>query len=246
MGYYSKLDLYKIVDTIRENYKIDNDIYPINSVELCKNKDEILIDEIPFKTAGMRGMAIVSDEEKDIILLNSYRDCIAHNFDCSHELIHLNLHRNQSEKTFNCYDKVKPHQDEILEWQANEGAAELLVPYKLFLPKIKDSCSCLKDWQNIRMLKFILASDFCVTETVIQYRIESLKYEICQFLNGTSIDDLDILSHKQEVQQGINLCSINDYANYDYESKVDRKAENVKIYTRKPNINVYKTKFDDC
>ena len=47
-------------------------------------------------------------------------------------MIHLALHRRLEQKTFNCFDKVQANQNPFTEWQANEGAAEFFVPYKIF------------------------------------------------------------------------------------------------------------------
>ena len=83
-------------------------------------------------------MACLGDSSKpDIILLNSHRNKIEQKIDCSHEAIHLAFHRNINCKSFNCFETALPSQNKYLEWQANEGSAELNVPFQTLLPKIK-------------------------------------------------------------------------------------------------------------
>ena len=49
-----------------------------------------------------------------------------------------------------------------------------------------------------------------MTETVIKYRFESLKYEINQYLNGTPLNEIEILSLNKQRVKGINIKSLND------------------------------------
>ena len=62
---------------------------------------------------------------EDCILVNSSYPRTAQRFSLAHEMIHLFLH-------------IRPHAPRSRwdEWQANEGAAQLLVPYQSFLPEV--------------------------------------------------------------------------------------------------------------
>ena len=50
-------------------------------------------------------------------------------------------------------------------------------------------------------LRYRLARRYQVTETVIAYRMESLKYEFFQYLSGTPLEDLHFLSRRELSKQ---------------------------------------------
>lgn len=208
----SKEGVYHRVDSLRELFKISAESYPLNVRSLCEKTGRITLRDIPLETRGLRGVAVLShDNTHDIILLNSCRSMAEQNFDCGHELYHVAFHRDAGD-TFNCLEHVKPCQNRFLEWQANEGSAELTVPYLMLLPDIKKECSHLKEWNDFNLLKFHLSREFGVTEAVIKFRFESLKFEIQQYLNGISLNNLQILSQSQQKSQNINVKSFNDIA----------------------------------
>ena len=215
--YLDKATLYERIEEHRNKWGINLSDYPINAIELCDSFKYIVVKEAPFKTLGLRGIATKRDcvDKSDIILLNSNRTDMEKNFDCSHELIHLTEHRKSKTQTFHCFEKVRPQQNAFLEWQANEGAAEMLVPYRQFLPLVKENHNVLNNWDSIWNLRCDFAKYFNVTESVIKIRFESLKYEIDQFLAGCHINDLKILSAAKQKQLGIKIQSINDIATED-------------------------------
>ena len=208
--FYTKENLYDII----HNYKkyLGFDIYDvgIDMPKRCK-KMNITIEKIPFKTKGLRGMAVIGDtRDEDLILLNSNRGKIEQNFDCGHEVIHLGIHRDLGLRSFNCIDKVFAKQDEYIEWQANEGAAELFVPYTALLPLIKFKYHTLTSSAAIQHLKEELSMIFNVSSKVIEFRFESLKYEINQYLSGILIEDIKIMSISQQIKNHITAKSINE------------------------------------
>ncbi len=172
----------------------------------------IKLERLPFKTRGLRGMAYVSEKPyPDIILLNTKRSMIEQNYDCGHELMHLSKHRNLKQKSFNCFDmNTAPHQDPFLEWQANEGAAEFFVPYRFFIPFLKDYFNNAPRNCDVQEFKQYAADIFKVPPAVIKYRLESLKYEILQYYAGSDIDDIQIISKRQQERMGIYVKSLND------------------------------------
>lgn len=60
-------------------------------------------------------------------------------------------------------------------------------------------------------LRADLARDFSVSSAIIFYRLESLKYEISQYLNGVSLDEIELLSDNLQKQKGINARSLNNF-----------------------------------
>lgn len=81
------------------------------------------------------------------------------------------------------------------------------------LPKIKESLPHLSTWSDFHRFKFELARQFNVTDAVITYRLESLKYEIGQYLNGVPVHRIEILSRSQQRARGIDVKSYNDVEN---------------------------------
>ena len=177
----------------------------------------IKLERIPFKTRGLRGMSYPGTKpQPDIILLNSKRSEIEQNFDCAHELVHLTIHRNLNKQVFNCFDRsTAPNQDPFLEWQANEGAAEFFVPYKVFIPHLKECIGNNPSKGDIEDFRHYAADLYCVPPAVIKYRIESLKYEILQYYSGISIDDLQIISKRQQERMGLYIKSLNEIGHND-------------------------------
>lgn len=214
--YYSKEGLYKEVWQIKEFLGIYRNSYGFNLINYCISQGTI-IESVPFKTHGLRGMAVMGDEEnEDIILLNDKRSKCEQNFDCGHEVIHLCLHRQVGQKIFNCFENVQKTQNPFVEWHANEGAAELFVPYKIFIPLVKEKIGNSTDYDVIEHAKNEMASIFNVPEAVIRYRLENLKYEIHQYLNGIPLEQLEILSLSQQKQRNINILSLNDISDNDF------------------------------
>lgn len=201
-----------MVSDLRHYWGLEDNSYNIDVIKLCKNHG-IQVGFAPFATTGLRGMASIGNElTSDVIILNAYRNKIEQNVDCAHESIHITYHRNENSKSFNCFDTALPSQDKYLEWQANEGGAELLVPYKTLLPIIKKYYYCLNNYLDIYMLKEELIHRYNVTNAVIKYRLESLKFEIEQYVNGVPIQDLRILSYSSQLKQNIKVKSLNELA----------------------------------
>lgn len=193
---YNKESLYREVHRIREYMGLSPNDSMIDIIGFCaSNFKDIIMEEIPLKTHGLHGMMIPPSKNAEpyIILLNSYRNEIEKRFDYTHELMHIALHKD-IKRNFNCFDDPKQAQDRFIEWEANEGAAEFLLPYKLFIPiYVRLSKIHAREWLNSPPTQ-ILSKRFNVTEAVVSNRIRSLNYEIYQYLHGVSLDEIKILS----------------------------------------------------
>ena len=84
------------------------------------------------------------------------------------------------------------------------------MPYRSFLPLLSDAYPQLRTWQDMDFLRYRLARRYQVTETVIAYRMESLKYEFFQYLSGTPLEDLHFLSRRELSKQGVSILSLNE------------------------------------
>lgn len=211
-NYLNKATLYKRIEEHRNRWEIGSSNYPINTIELCQSFKHVVVKEAPFLTPGLRGLAAKRNtfDGMDIIVLNKNRNTQEKNFDCGHELIHLVEHRNAKTQSFHCFEKAMPSQNKFMEWQANEGSAELILPYKIF---VKQFCEDIKDAKrmgisvrrNVDFIARAYAKRYNVTESFVRNRIKSLTYEMCQHYSGTDIDNLDILSRSQLTVQSIDL-----------------------------------------
>lgn len=218
---YGKAELYEKVATIKQNIGLEKDSYGIDLIELIKNQN-VVVESLEFKTKGLRGMAIIgNDYDKDIIFLNKKRSAKEQNYDCGHEFIHLSIHREEEHKTFNCYETAIPNQNSYLEWHANEGAAELFIPYKIFIPMVANMIGYDSDYISIDYAKKELANIFCVPETVIKFRLENLKYELHQYYNGVDISNIRILSTNQQLRKKINIISLNEVSDNSFYKYMD-------------------------
>jgi len=181
INFLSKIQLYKIItDKIASlGYDIYSKNYKVNAVELakrvCINLEIELIDFKEIKICGI----LYKTQNSTSIGLNMRRSITGRNFDCMHELIHYWLHKSNF---FYCTENTTSH----LEWQANEGAAQFLMPYQNFVPNY------VQIYKRItinypttiasNMLTLYLAKSYGVGETAIEYRIKSLKGYIEQYI----------------------------------------------------------------
>lgn len=201
---HTKKGLYNLVAQIRDELGLTPNTAITNSEEIISQIPVIELDIIPIQNPALHGIcSFGSGQQADIILLNSNRSNVERNFDCLHEFIHLHEHRGEHKETFYCYDCVSEKQDSFLEWQANEGAAELLVPYQDFIPRF---------WRSYVHSSLICPFDICeslaehyhVPLRVITIRLESLAYELDQYRKGIPIDDIELLSRRQRERRGIH------------------------------------------
>jgi Zn-dependent peptidase ImmA (M78 family) len=212
----NKATLYKTIDRLKFEYNLKT---PIDTVEFAQKLGNIDIEYYDSKSEKLCG-ALYKDTISSI-LLNKRRAKPQHNFDCGHELIHYFFHESE-DGLFNCIDNKYISQNSFIEWEANEGSAQLLVPYQEFIPLYVELCKsglCFLD------ISIELYKHFGVTSSVIDIRLESLNYELYQYLNGVDIFDLNILSRRQQDIRGITYenpinsrcpyCSTKfDYTNY--------------------------------
>lgn len=214
--YFYKDQLYCEMGNLKKSLGLLPDTCKINWVEFTKEqrRHPVGIKAVPFENQSLRGMASVGrNSQIDVILLNTYRNENEQNIDCIHELIHLKEHREERGGSFTCFDDVTKYQNPYLEWHANEGSAEIAVPYKKLLPIIKEYYPYLNNWKAIYSFKEYLASEFCVTSAVIKFRLENLKYEISQYISGVPLDHIKILSLNQQIELKINVTSLNELEN---------------------------------
>ena len=206
INYCTKDDLYKYVAKSKEFMGIKTNEIGLDFYEACSNIKKLDVRTVNFKDRSLRGLSV---PKENIILLNSSRNRTERNFDCAHEFMHVIKHKNENFQTFNCFDTLRPQQSPYLEWQANEGAAEMLVPYKIFIPMFCGSISNCETYADYYSFLEFLSCIFNVPIAVIELRVDNLKYEIHQYENGCDINHIRLLSNKKQAQRGIHITSYN-------------------------------------
>lgn len=208
----TKQSLYKAVDRLRDRLQVSHLDHTYDLRTVLKNAAiPIAVEELPFRTLGLHGIASIGREgESDVILLNSkYREQVKR-FDLAHEVFHCAYHRNTGVNTFSCYEVVSAHQNPYLEWQANEAAAELILPYRVFIPLA--ASARIERSNQLRTYIERWASVFNVSPRNIEMRLECLKYEILQYRSGVPLDQIRFLSRREQMLRGIQAESLIEFA----------------------------------
>ena len=209
----NKEELYRIVEGIRIKNNMDFSDLDKDFREICSDFKGYEIAYHKFPNKNIRGLAVVNEK---IILLNPLRTEVEQNFDCAHELFHTVLHKNLGHRTFTCFDYAHPNQNKYIEWQANEAGAEILIPYKKFIPEFASAFNNCSDYNDYMQLIIYLSGEYRVTQTVIKNRIDALKYEIHQHeVDDVPINKLVIMSDNKQKENNIFIPSYHSRFNPD-------------------------------
>lgn len=161
-GYIKREKLYKIVNEKLADLGITEKDYPLDSRAIAESIGPSLrVEYYQFPTSKMGGVLYKGDKVSSMAL-NTLRSEKGQNFDCMHELVHYWCHPPGNRL---CIDNNYIQQNSGIEWQANEGAAQGLMPHKLFKRKYAEldgNVSALSDF-------------FIVGEKSIEFRIKNLK-----------------------------------------------------------------------
>ena len=212
--FWNKTTLYSHIDSLKTQLGVPFAQYPIDSQSLAyKCIRNLFIDYIPFPSTKICGI-LYKGNTSTSIALNANRTVQMQNFDCMHELIHYFLHNVSYCQCICCDEQGSKYiqQDRIQEWQANEGAAQFLVPDQDFIPHFS---ARLDEQGTSWSIQSELASYYGVSTQVINIRIESLSYEISQYRNGVPIEKVELLSRNQRRARGIkatNYSALCDFA----------------------------------
>ena len=207
----AKRELYDQVHCVRDAMRL-RDAEPLNIIDwITTHVPQISIGTKHFHTRGMTGMLVTErgNPNDNAIILNELRSPREQNFDCTHEFIHYCLHLDGTTTIFECFDE-SPTQDTFREWQANEGAAELLVPFKAFAPMIKRHYNKFLTLNGLLDFRDMAARTFSVTPAMIKTRLDVMRYEILQYLDHVPLTEIEYLSMNQQDQRAISISSLNE------------------------------------
>lgn len=126
----TRREVYKAADDIR--HELGLLFYP--SYETIKRAVEDVrhahVVEVPFESRCARGLSCVGGKH-DVILIKQDIPICAKRFALAHELIHTTIHRDAGMMISPDID-ARETIDPMLEAEANDGAAQLLMPYQMF------------------------------------------------------------------------------------------------------------------
>jgi Zn-dependent peptidase ImmA (M78 family) len=205
----AKRELYSFIGSLRERIPID--LVPLSDIRpVCSEVFDIAIVERDIATKGLRGMAFPGTTP--LIILDSKRSLPEQNFDCAHELVHITKHSSlkTSSRKFSCYEEILPQQIPFLEWEANEGAAELLMPYRTIIPDFFGFLRANKCMKGLAlpMAYQYLALKYKVTTSAVVYRLDNLKYEMHQFYHGKHVNEITVMSKAGQIKAGIKSSQL--------------------------------------
>lgn len=191
--YITKKQLYDTVTDLLHacGFRLDVVGYRVDAIalapEVCHNLE---IKHLDFESSLLCGI-LYKTEKSTSIALNNRRTEQGKNFDCMHELMHYWLHDSTK---FYCYENARSY----FEWQANEGAAQFLMPYQIFIPKYAKLADTYYNTYapDVALSKLTqsFSRQFNVTEQSVLVRINSLKNEIKQYESGVAVDDIVVMA----------------------------------------------------
>jgi Zn-dependent peptidase ImmA (M78 family) len=201
-----KKKLYGYVDDLMRSFGITYDDYPICGYKIAEKVKDLVVEKHQFYDLNVG--AVLVKQSFSFLAVNTRKSPLEQNWDVMHELIHF--YRHNGGKVY--FSAVKARQNTFHEWEANEGAAQALVPYQLFIPHLLKKLPYLESWDYTYDDFIGYFSDmFKVLPIVIERRIENLEYEIYQAKNGIPIDGLIILSRNERMDLGIRYIGICNY-----------------------------------
>lgn len=163
--------LLNAVNHIRKELNIELTDYPIDIRKFVERYPYLEIVEESFIADGLRGFLIRNQKPiPSIIVINSNISSQDKNFAICHEIIHYFCHPiEHNDKLFAAYNKK--YSVSAQERQANEGAAELLIPKELLL---QEMATALNFYQNEATAIENTAKIYNVDTEVIKRRLNKI------------------------------------------------------------------------
>lgn len=211
----TKKGLYILVEICRNCFREDGIQGDITIEKICECYPSIKVEYAPFVTPRLKGLVALAQNEKqcNCIIINSNISKEEQRFHGVHEYMHIFFHSGISEGVILCKDTSSISRNSFIEWQANEGAAELIMPYKEFIPEFSRCLDlCLNPNIATEKERFFgihydivdyFAKKYGVSNAVVEYRISDLACEIDQYRSGVPVDQIQLLSYKNRIVRGL-------------------------------------------
>ena len=188
MAVMTRRVLYRRIDAMREKYGVRGIFDPYDFA----GAQGISIARHDFHDPRLRGILVRTGDACGVILragLTPARE----RFYLTHELVHRELHYGEIGST--------AFADSGREYQADEGAAELLMPYRDLIPRalflrrrfLTDRTAALR----------ILAAHYRLDLEIVRRRLRSLQYEIALCRSGVPVSEIVPLSRREQQARGL-------------------------------------------
>ncbi|MCL2335849.1 MAG: ImmA/IrrE family metallo-endopeptidase [Firmicutes bacterium] len=205
LKYLKKQQLYALVNSIRQALSSDTgaEVTPESVADFLSPCVQVFYHAMDSQR--MCGMLIKNAyPQVSPLIINARHSPQAQRFTLSHEIIHYLIH---PDRNYLC-DTGDARSS--LEWQANEGAAELLLPYRIFIPQL---CAYIQSVNrhtgghkpSSTELLLPYAQKYGVTLTTLQNRLTGLRYEIDQYMSGCPLESLEFLSEAELTRRCIHV-----------------------------------------
>ncbi|MGN1073734.1 MAG: ImmA/IrrE family metallo-endopeptidase [Eubacteriales bacterium] len=176
--------LYRRIDGIRAAWNAGSRHF--DAFCIARSLAGVKLREARFSTPAFRGLLVTSpDKSRAIIVLNSLRSEEEQMFDLTHELVHYALHPPTTDSGL--YDPG-------FEWEADEGASELLMPREVILEDMYICRESVRSRATLRAYARARAAHFGVTESRMRARMESLASDIRPALAGVPPEEIPLAS----------------------------------------------------
>ena len=195
VGGHSRSALYKALDGCRQQLSLSLE-QPVDPYRLAVQLGCDVAVHF-FECQAVAGMLLQSAKEEPpflaVALLNGARTSQSQRFTLAHEMVHFMLHPRIPQRI--CRDSAAAG-SVPLEWEANEGAAELLLPYRRMLPFLA-SMAALPFPQKVQRI----SARFQVSLITARFRLEGLKGDWEDYMSGTALSALPLLSRRAREQR---------------------------------------------
>lgn len=195
----NKAQLYAFVREKRRELGINLSSYPLHSQEIAGRYGNLVLQHREFSSKKIGGMLVKN--RVSVMTLNTLHSQAEQNFYGFHELVHF---WDDPKSEYLCIDGQVPIQDRYIEWKANEGAAEMAVPFETFLP---DVVGIISDCDSLGVAREgcleVLSWAYKVSPSVIDIRLQSLAYELWQHSQGTPVENVVLMSANEQKKRGV-------------------------------------------
>lgn len=180
--------LYHRIDSMRRKYGIRGVFDPYAFVET----QQVPIVLHRFTNERLRGILVRAGRHYGVILDTRLTQA-ERRFTLTHEIVHFELHYGESGgATF---------QDGGFEYQADEGAAELLMPYRDFIPRAASMRRRYLKSQTAAVAA--LAAFYRLDCEIVRRRLTSLSYELDLYRKGVPVCEIEPLSSRRRQALGV-------------------------------------------
>ena len=208
-----KAELYRTAALLRRQLQLPEHCQSEAVLERICAQPGVRVASLAFRSPALRGMCSPGKSgEPDVILLSARLSARERGFYAAHEWVHLCCHREKINTPFRCREYGRPRQDSYLEWQANEGAAEIVMPWRQVAELVLASPPDCTSRASLIRLRLRLADAFGVSDRMAAVRLESLRYELAYALGGQPLERIELLSSAEQRRRGIRVRSLEELA----------------------------------